>query len=226
VFVCLCGGATTVCGSDTAALATHHLYLLFIRGWQHCNCNFAYNRNAHLRVIVDLHCRLPMPTCFGMVLGVVHSRFAARAREIEVSYCYLIACFYYDNDTNCCHYCCWHAMQIFKSSSSSSSSMEALRIIKKSKKSKKDDKPAVFGVRLDPNSNQVPRILQFVVEFFDQEGVNIEGLFRISGAMSQMLALKAAFDNGMCTRASSCVCVWSSASVTRIRKHSIGFELK
>jgi glycine cleavage system regulatory protein len=98
-------------------------------------------------------------------------------------------------------------MQIFKSSSSSSSSMEALRIIKKSKKSKKDDKPAVFGVRLDPNSNQVPRILQFVVEFFDQEGVNIEGLFRISGAMSQMLALKAAFDNGMCTRASSCVCV-------------------
>lgn len=89
----------------------------------------------------------------------------------------------------------------------SNNKMSTLRSSKKKgKKGKKDDKKAVFGVALDPNSNEVPIVLRKVVEYFQTTGVNIEGLFRISGAMSQMHALKASFEDGTCVVVVSVSC--------------------
>ena len=70
---------------------------------------------------------------------------------------------------------------------------------KKEKNIKKiDESKRVFGVPFNRDNNTIPEVVKSIVEYFDtsKEGVEIEGLFRISGQLSEVLRCKAEFDEG------------------------------
>lgn len=69
---------------------------------------------------------------------------------------------------------------------------------KKKKEREEIFQPQVFGVPFNREVNEVPRIIKRIVEYFEtsKEGVEVEGLFRISGQLSEVNRMKAEFDEG------------------------------
>jgi hypothetical protein len=56
--------------------------------------------------------------------------------------------------------------------------------------------PLIFGARLNPNSCEVPIILQKGKDYYDTHGVELEGLFRISANHQHVKDFKEAFERG------------------------------
>lgn len=81
----------------------------------------------------------------------------------------------------------------------------ALRSTFAPKKSDAVSKTKVFGVPFDRTSHQIPPVIRRVVEYFDHHGVEIEGLFRISGGFNEVQRLIAEFDEGNSPDLIACV---------------------
>jgi hypothetical protein len=54
----------------------------------------------------------------------------------------------------------------------------------------------VFGGDFDGTPNQVPYVMKAILEYFDVHGIKIEGLFRISGTLSEITHLIEEFNRG------------------------------